>query len=113
HEFAHCVSMRLNPTIPNNPRWLWESVALFEALQYDDARTRPLVTTGPVPSLTQLSSFDNTTVYGVGAWLGLFIVDTKGRDTYRALIRANGDLGRVLGMTETAFLEEWATYVRA
>jgi hypothetical protein len=25
HEFAHCVSIHINSTIPDNPRWLWES----------------------------------------------------------------------------------------
>jgi hypothetical protein len=23
HEFAHCVSLHVNPGIANNPRWLW------------------------------------------------------------------------------------------
>src|SRR5262245_55183253 len=36
HEFAHCVSWHINPTIANNPRWLWESVAIFEADQFVD-----------------------------------------------------------------------------
>ena len=26
HEYAHLVSWQVNPTIPNNPRWLWEAV---------------------------------------------------------------------------------------
>jgi hypothetical protein len=112
HEFAHCVSLRLNPSFGNNPRWLWESVALFEAMQYDDSRTRPYVMTGAPLSLAQLSGFDNTIVYGVGAWLGLFIADTRGWDTYRALIRGNGDLGRVLDTTESVFLTEWTAFVR-
>ncbi len=30
HEFAHCVSLTLNPSFGNHPRWLWESVALYE-----------------------------------------------------------------------------------
>ena len=70
------------------------------------------MTAGPPPSLAQLSSFDNTIVYGVGAWLGLFIEETRGWDTYRALIRANGDLGRVLDTNESAFLAEWTAFAR-
>ena len=112
HEFAHCVSLRLNPTFANSPRWLWESVALLEALQYNSARTFPIVSAGPLPSLTQLNSLDNTAVYDVGAWLGHFIAETRGWETYRALIRANGDLGRVLSTNEAAFLSEWAAFVR-
>lgn len=112
HEFAHCVSLRLNPSFGNSPRWLWESVALLEALQYNNARTFPIVTNGPLPSLAQLNSFDNTVVYDVGAWLGHFIAERYGWETYRALIRANGDLS-VLSHTEATFLAEWAGFVRA
>ncbi len=30
HEFAHVVSIAVNPRIGNNPRWLWETVAVYE-----------------------------------------------------------------------------------
>src|ERR1700741_4775956 len=29
HEFAHCVSRHINRKIVNNPRWLWESIAIY------------------------------------------------------------------------------------
>jgi hypothetical protein len=112
HEFAHCVSLRLNPSFGNNPRWLWESVALFEAGQYTDPRSRPYFSVGPLPSIAQLNAFDNTVVYDVGATFGLFVVDTRGWDSFRSLIRANGDVARVLGVSESAFLNEWAMFVR-
>jgi hypothetical protein len=79
---------------------------------YDDAQTLPYVTAGPLPSFAQLNAFDNTVVYGVGAWMGRFIEETRGWDTYRALIRSNGDVARVLGTTEAGFLNEWAAFVR-
>ena len=112
HEFAHCVSLRLNPTFANNPRWLWESVALFEAGQYTDFKSLPYFRAGPLPSIAQLNAFDNTVVYDVGATFGLFVVDTRGWDAFRSLIRANGDVVRVLGASESAFLNEWASFVR-
>ena len=40
HEFAHCVSLQVNPRIANNPRWLWESVAIYESRQSVDLRIR-------------------------------------------------------------------------
>jgi hypothetical protein len=112
HEFAHCVSLRLNPSFGNNPRWLWESVALFEAGQYTDPQRLPYFRAGPLPSLAQLNGFDNTIIYEVGATFGLFIVETRGWDALRALIRGIGDLNRVLGTTERAFLDEWSLFVR-
>ena len=113
HEFAHCVSLVANPSFANNPRWLWESVALFEAGQFTDPRTLPYFTAGgSPPSLAQLNSFDNTVVYSVGATLGRFVVDVHGWTAYRDLIRANGDLGVVLRTTESAFLADWRAFVR-
>jgi hypothetical protein len=112
HEFAHCVSLVANPSFANNPRWLWESVALFEAGQYNDPRTLPYFT-GTAPTFAQLNSFDNTIVYSVGATFGLFVVDIHGWDAYRQLIRSNGDLSRVLRTTEPAFLNDWRAFVRA
>lgn len=113
HEFAHCVSLRVNPSFGNNPRWWWESVALFEAGQLTDPRTLPYFTRGPLPTFAQLSSFDNTIVYEVGATIGRFVVATRGWGAYVALVESNGDVNRVLGLTERAFLDEWAAFVRA
>jgi hypothetical protein len=113
HEFAHCVSLRVNPGFANSPRWLWESVALFEAGQIPDPRTQIYFRSGPLPSLAQLNAVENTMIYEVGGTLGLFIVETRGLETLRALIRANGDLRRVLGTTDAAFLDDWAGFVRS
>jgi hypothetical protein len=113
HEFAHCVSLRLNPRFGNNPRWLWESVALFEAGQYVDPKSLPYFTSGPLPTLAQLNSLENTVIYSVGATFGRFVVDTRGPEVWLNLIRSNGDIGGVLGLTETAFLQEWSSFVRA
>ncbi|HEY1870644.1 MAG TPA: hypothetical protein VGG71_06260, partial [Chitinophagaceae bacterium] len=30
HEFAHCVSRDINWTIVNDPRWLWEAIAIYD-----------------------------------------------------------------------------------
>jgi hypothetical protein len=42
-----------------------------------------------------------------------FVVDTRGRDAWIALIRSNGDVAGVLGISESAFLTEWSAFVRA
>lgn len=109
HEFAHCVSLRANPGFANNPRWLWESVALYEAGQFTDPRT--VAGAGSLTGFSTLNAFDNTMIYGVGASLARFVVDTRGKDAFRALIRTNGDLFQVLGISDTAFLNEWGAYL--
>ena len=76
HEFAHCASLRVNPSIANNPRWLWESVALYEAGQIRDPRTLPYLTGHRPPALADLNRIENTAIYEVGGLIGEFIVET-------------------------------------
>jgi len=113
HEFAHCVSIRVRPTIPNNPRWLWESVAIYESQQSVDPRTLGYLLTGQPPAFTRLNSLDNTLVYEVGYLIAEFIVERWGRDRLVALIAANGDTLGVLGVTLADFESEWFGAVRS
>ena len=73
HEFAHCVSYHIKPNIANNPRWLWESVAIYEAGQFRDPHTIPYLVSHDPPGLTQLNSFDNTMIYEVGYLISEYI----------------------------------------
>lgn len=113
HEFAHCVSLRLNPSFGNNPRWLWESVALYEAGQFVDPRALPYMAAGQPPSLAELDRLSDTRVYEVGHTIGAFVVETRGREALVELVRANGDTRRVLGLDAAAFTSEWYAFVRA
>lgn len=112
HEFAHCVSMHVNPLIPNNPRWLWESVALYEAAQPVDWRTVPAMSSAAPPAIEQLDAFDDTLIYQVGYSIGAFIVERWGREGLAALVRANGDTTAVLGLPEDEFVRQWFAFAR-
>jgi hypothetical protein len=112
HEFAHCVSLRLNPAIANNPRWLWEAVALYEAGQIVDPRTLPYMTAHRPPALSDLNRIENTAIYEVGGMIGAFVVETWGRAALRDLVRTGGAVQSVLGVDETAFVSRWFEYER-
>lgn len=112
HEFAHAVSLRANPTFGNRPRWLWETVAVYEARQAVDPRTLPYMTALAPPALAELSSFDNTRVYDVGYTIGEFIVSRGGPAALRALILNNGDTTATLGLPAPDFEREWFAFVR-
>jgi hypothetical protein len=112
HEFAHCVSLHVNTSFANNPRWLWESVAIYEAGQFVDPRTVAWVATGQVPALARLNGFDNSDVYDVGFVMAEFIVSGWGRDGLIALVRNNGNVAAVTGMTDAAFMAAWSEFVR-
>ena len=113
HEFAHCVSLVVNPGFANNPRWLWETVALYEAGQLVDPRGLSYMTLLQPPTLAQLSQIADVRIYEVGGLIGAFIVETWGRDALPRLVRANGDVAAVLGVDEAAFVGRWMAYARS
>ena len=112
HEFAHCVSLMINPTIGNNPRWLWESVALYEAnLPWDPHMLPYLVNQNP-PSLKELNDLGNPNLYEVGYFIAQFIVETHGAITLKSLIQNNGNLKETLHVDDEAFTKQWFEFVK-
>src|SRR5215218_2700536 len=114
HEFCHIVSLHVNASFGNNPRWLWETVALYENGERLDPQSLAYLREGAFPTLVQLDAdFDtNRMIYEVGYLLGEFIVRRWGQDALRRLIVANGALESVLGLDASAFEREWQAYVR-
>lgn len=112
HEFAHCVSLKLNPNIANNPRWLWETVAIYEAnTRPNPSNFKYLLEDNP-PSLDLLSRFDNTYIYEVGYYIGEFLVTTYGKDVLNTLIISNGDIKKTLMLNDEEFTKAWYQFVK-
>ena len=112
HEFAHCVSMKINPTIANNPRWLWETVADYEGnLPWDPKMLQYLVDQKP-PSLNELNQFSNTRIYEVGHFIGQYIQDSKGGAGFKALIINNGNVRETFVMTDEEFTKAWFEFLK-
>lgn len=114
HEFVHAATLSLNPSFANNPRWLWEAVALYENGEFVHPRTIPSLAGGAFPTLQQLNADPNAgrQIYDVGYLLGEFIVSTWNRDAYLQLIRANGNLTAVLGVSPAEFESAWRAFVQ-
>ena len=112
HEFAHCVSTNVNNTIPNNPRWLWESVAIYEAKQHPNPQNIVYLKEQNPPSLQALSLFTNTYVYDVGYFIAEFIIEEKGINGLNELILNNGDLQHTMNMNEQEFTQAWFSFVK-
>jgi len=113
HEFAHIVSMQINSTIPNNPRWLWEAVALYESNDFTDPKTLPYMVSGNYPTLAELNTDyndSNHNIYSVGYIIQEYIINTWGMDTVIALIKNNGNISS-LGITTQEFEAGWYAYV--
>lgn len=112
HEFAHCVSLRVNRRIANNPRWLWESVAIYEARQSVDLRTLDYMRALTPPSFDALSSLEQTRVYEVGYSIAEFVVARWGAGALPDLIAANGDTSAVFGLSLADFQRDWFAFAR-
>jgi len=114
HEFGHLVSMQVNSSIPNNPRWLWEAVALYETNDFTDPKTLPYMVSGNYPSLSELNTDYNSSnhqIYSVGYVLLEYMIETWGMDSVIRLIETNGNIYTVLGITVQAFESGWHQFV--
>ena len=113
HEFAHCVSLKINPTIGNNPRWLWEAVAIYEGNLPWDPHMLPYLVNQKPPSLSELNHVSNTSIYEIGYFIADFIVQTKGYATLHNLIANNGNIKETLNLEDAEFTKQWFAFVQS
>jgi hypothetical protein len=115
HEFAHTVSIAVNPRIANNPRWLWETVALYENGELVDPTSIEYMRAGRYPTLADLDAAYSASrqVYQVGYLLGQFIVRTWEMEGLIRLIQSNGDVARTFAITVAEFEARWHAFLHA
>jgi len=115
HEFAHVVSLHVNNRIANNPRWLWEAVALYEAGDWIDPKRLSYMVSGNYPTLAELNTDYNSSdhkIYGIGYTLAEFVVHDWSIHSLILLIRTNGNVSTVLGLSEAQFEGKWYQFVK-
>ena len=115
HEFIHVATMAVNPSIPNNPRWLWETVALYENGEFVNPATLAYMRTGQLPTLAALNaSFnDSRRIYEVGYVLGEFIVANWGLDGLVRLVQSNANVSATFGLSVADFEARWYAFLEA
>lgn len=114
HEFAHIVSLHVNNRFGNNPRWLWEAVALYEAGDFVHPRNISYLAAGSFPTLEELNTDynqGNQKIYAVGYLLSEYIVNTWGKSKFVQLIKTNANITTTLGVTTTQFESGWKEFV--
>jgi len=115
HEFVHAASLSVNPRFGNNPRWFWETVALYENGEFVHPRLiDSIALRGIFPTLQQLNADVNTDtqIYQLGYVLGEFVIARYGRDAFNRLIQTNADLQGVMGVSAAEFEAAWQSFVR-
>lgn len=114
HEFAHIVSLHINKQIANNPRWLWEATAIYEAGEFVHPRSISYLAAGDFPTLSELNTDynqGNQKIYAVGYLLAEYIVETWGRGSLVQMIALHANLAAVLGVTAGQFEAGWKEFV--
>ncbi len=99
HEFTHCVHLNIDYS-PNNPRWLWEGVAMFESDWFFDPREIDIIKNRDFPSL---SALNNGMEYMLGYVVIEAIKDIWGFDTVINLIKKRGNAQFVLKLNQKEF----------
>lgn len=114
HEFCHAVSLVVNNTIGNNPRWLWEAVAIYEAGEFVNPTTISYLVNGNFPTLAELNSDFNSggnKIYSVGYLLSEFIITNWDKNHFVSLIKSNGNIQQTLEISVPQFEEQWKSFV--
>lgn len=112
HEFAHNVTLRLNPSAGNNPVWLWEAVATYEAGQFVFPSSVSYLAARQFPTLAQLNDRSGPySIYDVGYTLMQFIVERWDWPGVRTLITMQGDVTRAFGLSVADFERDWRDFL--
>lgn len=99
HEFTHCVHLNIIYS-PNNPRWLWEGVAMYESGWFMDPSGLEDIKNKKFPLLSSLS---NGMEYMLGYVVVEAIKDQYGFDKVIELIKTQGDTKKVFNLPEEEF----------
>jgi hypothetical protein len=99
HEFTHCVHLTIDYS-PNNPRWLWEGVAQYEAGWFFNPMDAGISSKADFPTFDKLN---NGLEYMLGYVMIEAIVKRWGFDTVIALIKNRGDVQKVLQIDQHQF----------
>lgn len=124
HEFAHCVHYQFldqldaqdHRKIGNGKEtfWLFEAMASYAAQQFCHPGKFEYLRKGQYPSLETLNQVEeNGKVYDLGFVLIKFIELTWGKGKIIDLLRSNGDIETVLGISEFEFESKFYAYIKA
>ncbi len=112
HEFTHVVTNNLTAYLAfPSMSWLYESIACYEADQFQDPKRMGSLLSGKYPTLAQLNK-DTQLTYRLGYTIIEYIRDTWGMSAVRDLITSSGNLPAVLGKNEAEFEKGWYEYVK-
>lgn len=112
HEFVHLVTLEVNPKFANDPRWLWESIAIYKSEQQWKYAGNPGLIRSRFDAVAQsLFAGDTLAIYEIGFTIGEFIEKKWGKKGLIALINSNGNFNVVSEKSTEQIFLEWKEFV--
>lgn len=99
HELTHCIHLNIDYA-PNNPRWLWEGLAMFESGWSFDPKEIDIIKNKQFPHLSELG---NGMEYMLGYAILEAIKEIWGQDIIISLIKKRGNVKEVLNLDMNEF----------
>ncbi|ROO71607.1 hypothetical protein [Vibrio crassostreae] len=115
HEFVHLLTLQINPNFANNPRWLWEAVAIYKSEDYWFHMNNRSAIKGRFDGLVQdLYNKPNSSsaVYELGYMVGEFIERSWGEGAFVDLIKSNGDPSQLTDQPIESLFYDWEKFVK-
>ncbi|TCN64590.1 hypothetical protein [Vibrio crassostreae] len=115
HEFVHLLTLQINPNFANNPRWLWEAVAIYKSEDYWFHMNNRSAIKGRFDGLVQdLYNKPNSSsaVYELGYTVGEFIERSWGEGAFVDLIKSNGDPSLLTDQPIESLFYDWEKFVK-
>lgn len=113
HEYVHLITLEVNPKFANNPRWLWEAIAIYKSEKYWKYAATPHLVRNRFDSLTQelYLSYETGAIYEIGYTIGEYIKKTWGDQAFVKLIHSNGDFAGLTDKPIDEILQDWKEFV--
>lgn len=113
HEFTHVVAYNMTEyPAGNSMSWLMESLACYEAGQFEDPKEMTFMQEGHFPTFAQLTGGGESFIYAVGFTIIEYIRDTWGMEKVRELITNYGNIPGTMGKTAEELEKGWYDYVK-
>jgi hypothetical protein len=109
HEFTHCVHLNIDYA-PNNPTWLWEGLAQYEAPWFFNPADLEFIRKKEFPSF---ADFHSGLDYTLGYVIIEAIKDLWGFDTVLSLLKSRGNAEHTLNIDQKSFERKIYEYIYA
>lgn len=115
HEFVHLLTLQVNPNFANNPRWLWEAIAIYKSEDYWFHLSNRNAINRRFDGLIQelyINPNTSSAIYEVGYTIGEFIEHSWGNRAFVDLIKSNGDVSKLTEQPLESLFSDWEKFVK-